>query len=86
MRQRPGGAKRSRDWRCGGEARRLGESGGRLQGDPVTEGFKLANVVALLAFWADTGVVVAGAGAGAEVVELDGFSQQVPDEDQDATT
>jgi hypothetical protein len=83
MRQRPGGAKRSRDWRCGGEERRLGESGGRLQGAPVTEGFELANVVALLAFWADTGVVVAGA----EVVELDGLvAQQVPDEDQDATT
>ena len=64
----------------------MGESGGGLQGDPVAEGFELANVVALLAFWADTGVVVAGAGAGAEVVELDGFSQQVPDEDQDATT
>ena len=83
MRQPPGGAKRSRDWRCGGEARRLGEPGGRRQGDPVTEGFEPANVVALLAFWADTGVAVAGA----EVVELDGLvGHQVPDEDQDATT
>jgi len=61
----------------------LGESGGGLQGDPVAEGFELANVVALLAFWVGTGVVVAGA----EVVELDGLvAQQVPDEDQDATT
>jgi hypothetical protein len=40
-------------------------------------------VVALLALWADTGVVVAGA----EVVELVGLvGHQIPDEDQDATT
>jgi hypothetical protein len=54
-----------------------------LLGDPVTEGFELANVVALLAFWVGMGVVVAGV----EVVKLDGLvAQQVPDDDQDGTT
>jgi hypothetical protein len=43
----------------------LGSCGG-LQGNAVTEGFELTNVVALLTFWVDTGVVVADA----EVVEL----------------
>ena len=60
----------------------MGESGGGLQGDPVAEGFELANVVALLAFWVGTGVVVAGA----EVVELGALvAKQVPDDDQDGT-
>ena len=32
-----------------------------MQGDLVAEGFEFADVVALLAFWVDAGVVVAGA-------------------------
>ena len=46
----------------------MGGSGGRLQGDLVTEGFEFADVVALLAVRVGAGVVVAGA----EVVELGG--------------
>ena len=54
-----------------------------MQGDAVAEGFELADVVALLAFWVGMGVVVAGV----EVVKLDGLvAQQVPDDDQDGTT
>ena len=61
----------------------LGRSGGGLQGDPVAKGFEFADVVALLTFWVDARVVVAGA----EVVELDCVvAQQVPDDDQDGTT
>jgi hypothetical protein len=82
MRQRPGGTKRSRDWVVAVRSR-LGWVRRRVRGDPVTEGFELANVVALLAFWVDTGVVVAGA----EVVKLDGVvAQYVPDDDQNGTT
>ena len=34
----------------------MSASGGGLQGDLVAEGFELADVVALLALWADAGV------------------------------
>ena len=57
-------------------------SGGGLQSDPVAEGFEFADVVALLTFWVDARVVVAGA----EVVEPGGVvAEQVPDDDQDGT-
>jgi len=45
---------------CSGEVECLGGSGSGLQGDFVAEGFELADVVALLTFWVDPGVVVAG--------------------------
>ena len=35
-------------------------SGGRVESDLVAEGFEFADVVALLTFWVDAGVVVAG--------------------------
>ena len=61
----------------------MGGLGGGLQDDPVAEGFELANVVALLALWVGTGVVVAGA----EVVEPGALvAKQVSDDDQDGTT
>src|SRR5665647_164533 len=67
---------------CSGEVECLGGSGGGLQGDPVAEGFEFADVVALLAFWVDAGVVVAGA----QVVETGlGIGQEVPGDDQDGT-
>jgi hypothetical protein len=44
----------------------LGVSGGGFESNSVAEGFELADVVALLAFWVGTGVVVTGA----EVVEV----------------
>jgi hypothetical protein len=55
-------------------------SGGGFEGDLVAEGFELADVVALLVFWVDARVAVAGA----QVVETDvGIGQEVPDDDQD---
>src|SRR5450759_4496721 len=39
-------------WGCAVSGR-LGESGGGFESDFVAEGFKLANVVALLTFWVD---------------------------------
>lgn len=35
----------------------LGRSGGGFQGDAATESLELANVVALLTLWVDTGVI-----------------------------
>ena len=46
----------------------MGGSGCGLQGDLVAEGFEFADVVALLMFWVDAGVVVAGAPAAASTV------------------
>ena len=53
-----------------------------MQGDFVAECFEFTDVVALLTFWVDAGVVVAGT----QVVETGlGIGQQVPDDDQDGT-
>src|SRR5215216_4005769 len=74
---------------AGGSTRRSGagsgkvdgcRSGGGLEGDLVAERFELADVVALLAFGVDAGVVEPGA----QVVEAGvGVREQVPDDHQD---
>src|SRR5215216_53540 len=62
------------------QAASMGWSGGGFEGDPVAEGFQLADVVALDALGVDAGVVEAGA----QVLEPGGgVGQQVPDDDQD---
>src|SRR5688572_5985573 len=67
-----GGVQRSR--KCG-----LAGSGGGFEGDPVAEGFELADVVA----FPGIGVDVSGEVVGAEVGEAGvGISEQVPDDDQ----